>query len=103
LHKDDLLELVENDAVASVQINPEGGFIVQVNQTSADLVKCKRKALLIINLSIGDALVAYVTNVIELIRCSNFFCDLFENSSTTRNILLKNKLNSLYLEEDPSQ
>ncbi len=32
--------------------------------------------------------------------CLNFFHDLFENNGMTRNILLKNKLNSLCLEEN---
>ncbi|CAK9869870.1 unnamed protein product [Sphagnum jensenii] len=63
LHKDDLWELVENDAIASVQTNPEGGLVVRANQaTTADLVRHKKRALLIINLSIGDALVAHITN-----------------------------------------
>ncbi len=59
LQKDDLWELVENDVVVSVQIDPKGGHVVEVDQTTTtDLVRCKKKSLLIINLSIGDALVA---------------------------------------------
>jgi hypothetical protein len=33
LQKDDLWELVENDVVVFVQINPKGGLVVQPNQT----------------------------------------------------------------------
>jgi hypothetical protein len=40
LQKDDMWELVENDAVAFVQTDLEGGLGVQANQaTTADLVR----------------------------------------------------------------
>jgi hypothetical protein len=103
LQKDDLWELVENDVVVSVQIDPKGGHVVEVDQTTmADLVRCKKKSLLIINLSIGDALVAHVTNVTKLTMCWKVLHDLFQNNNTTRNIILKNKLNSLHLDKDGS-
>ncbi len=55
LQKDDLWKLVGNDVVAFVQIDPEGGLVVQVNQVAmADLVRHKKRTLSIINLSIGD-------------------------------------------------
>jgi hypothetical protein len=38
--------------------------------------------------------------VIEPVMCWKFFHDLFENNSMTWYIVLKNKLNSLCLEED---
>jgi hypothetical protein len=57
---------------------------------------------LIINISIGDALVAHVTNVTKPTMCWKNFHDVFENSSMTRKILLKNKLNNFRLEEDGS-
>jgi len=102
LHKDDLWELVENDAIASVQTDPEGGLVVQANQaTTADLVRHKKRALSIINLSKGDALVAHITNVTKSTMCWKILCDLFENN-TTRKILLKNNLNSFHFEEDGS-
>ncbi len=102
LHKDDLWELVENDVVAFVQTDPEGGLVVQANQVAtADLVRHKKRALSIINLSIDDALVANVTNVTKSTMCWKFFCDLFENN-TTRKIPLENKLKSFHLEEDGS-
>jgi hypothetical protein len=82
--------LVENDVVVFVQINPKGGLVVQPNQTTtADLVRCKKKSLLIINLFIGDALVAHVTNVTKLAMCWKILHGLFENNNTTREILLK--------------
>ncbi len=103
LQKDDLWELVENDVVVPVQIDPKGNHVVEVDQTTtADLVRCKKKSLLIIHLSIGDALVAHVTNVTKLTMCWKVLHELFQNNNTTRNIILKNKLNSLHLDEDGS-
>ncbi len=103
MQKDDLWELVENDAVASIQTDPKGDLVVQVDRaTTTYLVRCKKRLLLIINLSISDALVAHVTNVTKLTMCWKILHDLFENNNMTRKILLKNKLNSLHLEEDGS-
>jgi hypothetical protein len=100
LQKDDLWELVENDAVAFVQIDPKGDLVVQIDQaTMTNLVRHKKRVLSIINLFIGDALVAHVTNVTKLAMCWKILRDLFENNNRTRKILLKNKLNSLHLEE----
>jgi hypothetical protein len=55
-----LWELIENDAIVSIQTDLEGNLVVQVNQVTN---RQNKITLSIINLSIGNhAFVAHVTN-----------------------------------------
>jgi hypothetical protein len=55
-----LWELIENDAIVSIQTDLEGNLVVQVEQVTT---RQNKRALSIINLFIGDhTFVAHVTN-----------------------------------------
>jgi hypothetical protein len=54
-----LWEFPENDVVVFLCTRPKNSLVLQADQTTTtNLVRCKKRALLIINLFIGDALVA---------------------------------------------
>jgi transposase InsO family protein len=103
LIKEDLWDLVESITVPAGTDAAEDGVVVQSAPSTIAatiLERKKKRALAIICLSVKDEVIPHVSNFTEPATCWARLKELYDNNSTARKILLKNKLMNMRMQED---
>jgi hypothetical protein len=95
LFKEDLWDLVEPTVAPADTDAADDGVVVQSAPSAIAttiLDRKKRRALAIICLSVKDEVIPHISNFTEPAGCWARLKELYDNNSTARKILLKNKL-----------
>jgi hypothetical protein len=95
LQKEDLWAVVEPPPLAPGTVVP-----IETADQAVARVRREQKALSIICLSVRDEVIPNIVNEVSPVDCWRKLTALYENRSTSRKILLKNKLSSLRMAED---
>jgi hypothetical protein len=103
LFKEDLWDLVEPTVAPADTDAADHGVVVQSAPSAIAttiLDRKKRRALAIICLSVKDEVIPHISNFTEPAGCWARLKELYDNNSTARKILLKNKLMNMRMQED---